>query len=382
MKIAIGIRRLAGIGGTTGLVLEQVRQLAATGNDCDVFAESLDAEAVVQAGGHPVNLMRMPGPELISRRRFSSRVLRRARRHGHDLLIGHGDLLEQDALFVHNLVEREQEVLGALGAIRQPPVVQLHQEIFRRRAFRLLIANSELARQDLLDRYGLDPMAIRVAYPGFDPERFSTAQRDQRRAMARHDMSMDEAFLIGFVTSGNFPLRGADILRDSLLLLPEALRRHIRVLAVGSPHNLRGLQTQFDAVGLGHCLLLQPRLADVARYYYAADLLFHPARLETFGLVVLESAACGTPVLTSRAVGASELFRDAGFVCDAPDAGLFAPMLAKLIESRENLETLGAAQSSEAKKYSWAAFHQRWRTLMAEAGLLGAGPGQGSAAWA
>ena len=370
MKIAIGVRRLAGISGGTGLVLEQVRQLAATGHACGVYSESLDADAVRQAGGSPLRLTRIPGPELFSRRIFSARVARRARRGKYDLLIGHGDLLEQDVLFIHNLVEREQEILGALGSVRPAPVVRLHQEMFRRRAFRLLIANSELARKDLLDRYGLDPAQVRVAYPGFDPARFSLGMREQQRVAARREMSMDGAFVIGFITSGNFPLRGADILRDSLLQLPDGLRRKIRVLAVGASHNLRSLRGQFDAAGLAESLLLQPRRADVERYYYAADMLFHPARLETFGLVVLEAAACGTPVLTSRAVGASELFRDAGFVCEAPDASLFAPLLANLIESREPLETLRVAQSALAQEYTWARCHRRWLGLLDEAGLL------------
>ena len=37
--------------------------------------------------------------------------------------------------------------------------------------------------------------------------------------------------------------------------------------------------------------------ADLARYYCAADLFVHPGIQETFGLVALESQACGTPVV-------------------------------------------------------------------------------------
>src|SRR5947208_5435 len=39
---------------------------------------------------------------------------------------------------------------------------------------------------------------------------------------------------------------------------------------------------------------------DLARYYRAADLFVHPGVLETFGLVALESQACGTPVVGIR----------------------------------------------------------------------------------
>ena len=40
--------------------------------------------------------------------------------------------------------------------------------------------------------------------------------------------------------------------------------------------------------------------ADLARYYRAADLFVHPGIQETFGLVALESQACGTPVVGIR----------------------------------------------------------------------------------
>ena len=40
--------------------------------------------------------------------------------------------------------------------------------------------------------------------------------------------------------------------------------------------------------------------ADLARYYRAADLFVHPGVQETFGLVALESQACGTPVMGIR----------------------------------------------------------------------------------
>src|SRR5207253_11294868 len=40
--------------------------------------------------------------------------------------------------------------------------------------------------------------------------------------------------------------------------------------------------------------------ADLVRYYRVADLFVHPGVQETFGLVALESQACGTPVVGIR----------------------------------------------------------------------------------
>jgi glycosyltransferase involved in cell wall biosynthesis len=370
LNIAVGIRRLAGIGGTTGLVLEQLRYLSSRGLRCDVFGESLDSHAVREAGATTVRLLRRPGGEYASRRSFARRVQRRIDRGSYRLVIGHGDLLQQDVLFVHNLVEREQELLAAPAPPAETPIVQLHRQLFAGRGFSQLIVNSRLARRDLLERYRLDPAIVHIAYPGFDRARFNEQQRPALREKARHELSVDDEFLIAFVTSGNFPLRGADILRDTLLALPSSLRDICRVLAVGAAHNTRSLQKDFASVGLDKCLLVRDRRSDVEFFYSAADLLLHPARLETFGLVLVEAAACGTPVLTSQAVGAAELL-PAGAELEQPDPDGFAAQLSQLMENRAALADLSRVQSRAVRAYDWSGYHGRWFELASAAGLAG-----------
>jgi alpha-1,6-mannosyltransferase len=92
---------------------------------------------------------------------------------------------------------------------------------------------------------------------------------------------------------------------------------------------------------------------DLARYYRAADLFVHPGVQETFGLVALESQACGTPV-----VGIRGSYMD-GIIChdqkswaqkNSPDA------LADAIEdfSAKKLSALGkTAAGTTERLYSW-----------------------------
>jgi alpha-1,6-mannosyltransferase len=92
---------------------------------------------------------------------------------------------------------------------------------------------------------------------------------------------------------------------------------------------------------------------DLARYYRAADLFVHPGVQETFGLVALESQACGTPV-----VGIRGSYMDR-IIChdqkswaqeNTPEA------LADAIEdfSAKNLAALGkTAAGATERMYSW-----------------------------
>jgi len=93
--------------------------------------------------------------------------------------------------------------------------------------------------------------------------------------------------------------------------------------------------------------------ADLARYYRAADLFVHPGVQETFGLVALESQACGTPV-----VGIRGSYMDR-IICHEQESWAgenTSEALAGAIEesSTKKLTTLGmnAAQTAETL-YSW-----------------------------
>ena len=73
---------------------------------------------------------------------------------------------------------------------------------------------------------------------------------------------------------------------------------HLLVIGDGPQHGrLVEVQKRTAAISwLHYC----SDSADLVRYYRAADLFVHPGVQETFGLVTLESQACGTPVVGIR----------------------------------------------------------------------------------
>ena len=98
---------------------------------------------------------------------------------------------------------------------------------------------------------------------------------------------------------------------------------------------------------------------ELARFYRAADLFVHPGIQETFGLVALESQACGTPVVGIRgSLHGSDHFSRAGIV----GRGKHARALADAIEAfcGKDLKSLGAtAAKAAAEGYSWPRVFER-----------------------
>jgi UDP-glucose:(heptosyl)LPS alpha-1,3-glucosyltransferase len=114
-------------------------------------------------------------------------------------------------------------------------------------------------------------------------------------------------FLIGLVTSGAFQLRGVDIAIKAYAGLPKSVRADTRMVIVGNNSQIAQYRQQVSSLGLSDLIFFYPASRKIERCYHALDALIHPARLETFGLVVQEAMACGVPVITNRQVGAAEL---------------------------------------------------------------------------
>jgi len=110
----------------------------------------------------------------------------------------------------------------------------------------------------------------------------------------------------------------------------------------------------------------------VARYYQAADVYVHAARADTFPSAILESLACGTPVVATAVGGIVEQLVDGknGFVVPAGEPARFARRISDVLSS----ESLRRDMSSEAVRRTHEAFtletqassYLRWYTELFE----------------
>jgi len=93
--------------------------------------------------------------------------------------------------------------------------------------------------------------------------------------------------------------------------------------------------------------------AQLARYYRAADLFVHPGMQETFGLVALESQACGTPVVGIRGSNMDRIiFHQQEFWAGENTAEALADAIEKL--DQLNLQALGTeAARRVGESYAW-----------------------------
>jgi UDP-glucose:(heptosyl)LPS alpha-1,3-glucosyltransferase len=350
MRVALAARNLRGKTGISAIVLEQIQRFAMRGATVDLLGEKVNERLVTAAGGQTIRFQRLPAPQNIARRWFAARVDRHIRKHRYDLVIGNSDILNQDALFIHNLPHMERAVLPGAPSRGLLNKINFDDHMFANGKHRLCIANSEFTRKDLLQHYNLPPESVAVAHPGYDPERFSPRHRERLRM----PIAKAGEIVVGFITSGHYAKRGADILAATLAQLAPELRKRIKLLAVGSAANTSALQELLRPLDMANNIIAKDKSDEVEKYYATTDLLFYPARMEEFGLVVLESAASGTPVLTSAKVGAAELLGDSRLmIAPEPSAAEFAPRLTELLQSPEKITAAGKRQQELVAGNTW-----------------------------
>lgn len=124
--------------------------------------------------------------------------------------------------------------------------------------------------------------------------------------------------------------KGGDILMNTLESLPKSLKSEIVLLNLGRRGNQITDALEIEAVNLGYVDNVQ--LKAVA--FSAADIFLFPSRAESFGQVMLESFACGTPVVSHDVGPISELVRHnhTGYLAAAEDTNGMREGIIKLLE--------------------------------------------------
>lgn len=194
-----------------------------------------------------------------------------------------------------------------LGSEFLPQTHQIKQRLYlsfmqrqQLRGATKLIAVSKATKEDLVKKIGLDPKKITVVYEGFDQKLFKIVKNDLLvNSLKQFNLKPQEYFLfVGTIQP-----------RKNLLRLIQAFSKY---LARGGAEKLvlvggKGWLAE-EIYQLPEKLEIEKQVKflgrvddqDLPALYSGTVALVFPSLYEGFGLPILESQACGTPVITSN----------------------------------------------------------------------------------
>ncbi|MGB6056849.1 MAG: glycosyltransferase [Microthrixaceae bacterium] len=230
-----------------------------------------------------------------------------------------------------------------------------------------ICASNPVEAEQLVDLYDADPERIELVPPGVDHAFFSPGDRRG----ARTALGLDDRPTMLFVGRIQ-PLKGLGIAIQAL----GELDGDTRLLAVGGPSGSEGaselakMHALIDELGVRervHFVDPQPHHL-LSTYYRAADVVVVPSRSESFGLVALEAAACGVPVVAASVGGLRSLVNDGetGYLVDSRDPTEFAKRINDVLADGALAERMGHAAALEAKRYAWSVTAGRLRRLYSD----------------
>ncbi|HEX2903001.1 MAG TPA: D-inositol-3-phosphate glycosyltransferase [Jatrophihabitans sp.] len=319
-------------GGMNVYVLETARRLAASGVEVEIFTRAVSSDLPRSVQVEPGVLVRhiTAGPyEGLSKNdlpgqlcAFTAAVLRTEAQHeegwydlvhSHYWLSGQVGWLARDRWRVplvhtaHTLAKAKNAAMAA-GDCPEPPARIIGEQQVIDEADRI-VANTADEAEQLQRWYDADPAKVVTVPPGVDLGTFCPMDR----AAARAAIGVPADALVLLFVGRLQPLKAPDVLLRTAAELvrrdPQAAQR-LQVLVVGAPSG-NGLAEPSAYPDLARALGIADRVrfcppasrAELARYYNAADLTVVPSHNESFGLVALESQACGTPVVAARVGG-------------------------------------------------------------------------------
>ena len=227
-------------------------------------------------------------------------------------------------------------IKNAVGIGEDEPELRTETERYLANQCQRIIASTEREKEQLNALYGAPSDRISVIPCGVNLDLFKPMDRNN----ARRQLSFNDDRIILFVGRIE-PLKGIDSLLRAMTYLKDT--PNLKLIIVGgdarSQDEVERLKIICQKLNILDLVTFLPLVKQekLPYYYSAADICVIPSHYESFGLVALESLACGTPVVTTRVGEMENIIRqgETGYVLDDNSPHQLADKISLLL-SRPN----------------------------------------------
>jgi len=220
---------------------------------------------------------------------------------------------------------------------------------------RILMANSERTRNDLLTHLHLERERLHTVYLGTDNWGEATpAHRAAARARLRQPAGRP---LVIFVGAMGYDLRkGFDTLWRAWQELCASPQWDANLIVAGAGRRLKSWQQAITDSGLNANVQIIGFTERISELIAAADLLVSPVRYEAYGLNVQEALCCGVPAIVSASAGVAEKYPSTMkelLIRNCDNAHELAFRMRNWRAQMERFRRLTVPLAGQLRSYSW-----------------------------
>lgn len=233
----------------------------------------------------------------------------------------------------------------------------------------VVLASCEVEAIEISDLYDLDPSRISIVPLGVEHAYFSPGSKE----MARRAIGLPSGGKMVLFVGRIQPLKGADLAIESFVRVARNMD-DVFLVMVGGPSGPYGSSEmkKIKDVALREGLVervffVEPQPHEMlSSYYRASDVCIVPSRTESFGLVALEAAACGIPVVASDVGGLKTLVAhgSSGYLVKDRTAYNFGECLTKVLANPSLAQSLKKEARSLSARYKWRDAAQQLRSVL------------------
>jgi D-inositol-3-phosphate glycosyltransferase len=313
-------------GGMSVYIRELARELSRQGHTVDVYTRVHDPDDPIMEGlGEGARLIHVrAGQEARINKlevygylpEFTRNLenFRESNGQKYDLIFSHywlSGLVGQDlqrkwrvphAIMFHTL----GAVKNAIGIGESDPALRIAAEKELIDSCQSVIAATDGGKKELERYYGAAPEKISIIPCGVNMALFQPVAQN----LARQKLGLTDDKVLLYVGRLD-PLKGAGRLLEAVPYLNDF--HGLKLIIIGGDESSRSeiekLQKQCADLGITNKVIFQGTVkqTELPVFYSAADVCVVPSYYESFGLVALESLACGTPVVSSDVGNAKNL---------------------------------------------------------------------------
>lgn len=222
-----------------------------------------------------------------------------------------------------------------------------------------VLASCDIEARQFVEHYNANSERVHIVPLGVEHAFFAPGYRPQaRRALGLHEAT-ELLLFVGRLQE----LKGVDLALETLVEL-RSRGRDVALAIVGGPSGTGGRETLnqlrqrvAEAGVIQRVMFVAPQSHQLlSTWMRAASVTLVPSRAESFGLVALESAASGTPVVASNVGGLTTLIEDGvtGRLLDSRNPSDWADAVSEVLDAAD-VSAISNAGVNFARQYSWKA---------------------------